>query len=116
MLEAVDCTPLYNATTSFFAVFEVPKDGPWAGELVLEVVNRTPLRDAFSFACVENGLRAAGAYRLEYEMAPAVPGCAPLALAVELLVAPGAAVGFEIQARACSCPNFSLPHAAQEQA
>lgn len=69
------------------------------GELVLEVVNRTPLGDAFAFARVENGLARAGAYRLEYEMAPAVPGCAPLSLAVQLAVAPGPAAGFEIQAR-----------------
>ncbi len=78
---------------------------------MLEVVNRTPLRDAFSFARVENGLRAAGAYRLEYEMAPAVPGCAPLSLAVELHVAPGAAASFEIQARACS----RLAHSASQR-
>ena len=62
-------------------------------------MNRTPLGDAFAFARVENGLARAGAYRLEYEMAPAVPGCAPLSLAVQLAVAPGPAAGFEIQAR-----------------
>ena len=62
-------------------------------------MNRTPLGDAFAFARVENGLARVGAYRLEYEMAPAVPGAAPLALAVQLAVAPGPAAGFEIQAR-----------------
>jgi hypothetical protein len=70
-----------------------------AGELVLEAVNRTPLRDMFWFARIEHGLRRAGTYRLEYEMSPAVPGRPPLTLAVELLVATGPAVGFEIQAR-----------------
>ena len=63
------------------------------------MVNRTPLGDAFAFARVENGLTRAGAYCLEYEMAPAVPGCAPLSLAVQLAVSPGPAAGFEIQAR-----------------
>ncbi len=53
----------------------------------------------FWFARIEHGLRRAGTYRLEYEMSPAVPGRPALTLAVELLVAVGPAVGFEIQAR-----------------
>jgi hypothetical protein len=53
----------------------------------------------FWFARIEHGLRRAGTYRLEYEMSPAVPGRPALTLAVELLVAVGPAVGFDIQAR-----------------
>lgn len=40
-------------------------------ELVLEVENKTPLRDAFQFARLADGLRAAGRYVLEYELGPA---------------------------------------------
>jgi hypothetical protein len=59
-----------------------------AAELVLEVENKTPLRDSFKFARLMDGMCIAGGYVLQYEMQPCLPG-GPLTLEVQLTVAPG---------------------------
>ncbi len=69
---------------------------PLAAELVLEVENKTPLRDSFKFARLMDGICIAGSYVLQYEMQPCLPG-GPLTLEVQLTVAPGPAAQVLIQ-------------------
>lgn len=70
---------------------------PCAVKLVVEVLNRTPNKDAFCFERIDNGLRRAGAYRLEYVMLPDLPGKGPLTLTTEITVAPGPLAQLHVQ-------------------
>ena len=71
--------------------------GRCAVKLVVEVLNRTPNKDAFCFERIDNGLRRAGAYRLEYVMLPDLPGRGPLTLTTEITVAPGPLAQLHVQ-------------------
>ena len=66
-------------------------------KLVVEVLNRTPNRDAFCFERIDNGLRRAGAYRLEYVMLPDLPGSGPLTITTEINVVPGPLAQIHLQ-------------------
>lgn len=69
---------------------------PQGAELLLTVENRTPVKDAFQFARITDGLQRAGSYALEYTAVPAVPGKPPLRLVVRLAVAPGPPCSFSL--------------------
>jgi hypothetical protein len=69
---------------------------PPGAELLLTVENRTPVKDAFQFARITDGLQRAGSYALEYTAVPAVPGKPPLRLVVRLAVAPGPPCNFSL--------------------
>jgi len=68
-----------------------------AGELILEVSNRTPVKEAYQFASIQEGLHTSGVYVLQYEMQPSLPGQPPLASCTRLTVGTGQPVSFELQ-------------------
>ena len=80
-----------------------------AVKLVVEVLNRTPNKDAFCFERIDNGLRRAGAYRLEYVMLPDLPGRGPLTLTTEITVVPGPLAQIHVQV----CLNPRTDHEPQ---
>lgn len=67
------------------------------GEVVLTVENKSPLHDVFQFQRVNGGLTRAGCYCLQYTLRPELPSGRALRLTVDLEVAAGPAVGFDIQ-------------------
>lgn len=68
-----------------------------AGTLIIEVPNHTPNKDSFRFERIENGLKLAGSYRLEYELQPQLPGKGLLTITTELIVSPGPLSSFDVQ-------------------
>lgn len=69
---------------------------PAAAELVLSVDNKTPNKDAFQFARLCDGLRAAGHYALEYVASPPIPGQPPLRLVVPIVVGAGPPASLDV--------------------
>ena len=57
---------------------------------MLEVVNKTPVKDAFHFDRIRDGLHKAGRYILRFELTPALPShpCQVAKLALEVLAGP----------------------------
>ena len=62
-----------------------------AGRLLLEVVNKTPNKDAFHFAKIADGLHKAGQYMLQFLLLPALPLQPPQTAQLSLTVVPGPA-------------------------
>ena len=75
---------------------------PGAEKLLNEVHNAQPSKDGFWFRKLENMLRAAGQYRLEFELQPVMPGRGPLTISTSIHVSPGPAAALEVKARALS--------------
>uniref|UniRef100_A0A1D2ABE5 SMCHD1 ribosomal S5 domain-containing protein n=1 Tax=Auxenochlorella protothecoides TaxID=3075 RepID=A0A1D2ABE5_AUXPR len=61
-------------------------------ELVLQVENHSPVKDAYYFSRLANGLTLAGQYVLEYTVSPCAPGGpqGPPVLQIHVAVSPGA--------------------------
>ncbi len=68
-----------------------------AGVLIIEVHNHTPNKDCFRFERIENGLKKAGSYRLDYELQPCLPGKGPLTISTQLIVSSGPLACFDLQ-------------------
>ena len=58
--------------------------------------NKTPVKDAFQFARISDGLHRAGSYALEFVMSPTPPGQQQLHAVVKLAVAPGPPCSFSL--------------------
>ena len=73
----------------------------------MEFTNQTPHTNGFRFERIENGLKKAGRYRLEFTMLPKLPGKGPLTISTELLVTPGPLARLDIQVNslAWQCPK-----------
>lgn len=84
---------------------------PPGSELVVCVENRTPVKEAFAFTRISDGLQRAGQYVLEFVATPAPGGQPPLRAAVQLVVAPGPPAAFELSGEgraAAAVKDFAL--------
>ena len=79
-----------------------------AGRLVLETENATPVKDAFVFSPICDGLNRAGEYRMEYTLTPALPQHAPLKAALNFMVGPAPATSLVMQVDAMQMLFTSL--------
>lgn len=75
---------------------------------MLEVPNHTPNKDSFRFERIENGLKVAGSYRLEYELRPVLPGKGPLTISTHLIVSPGPLARFDVRVRRPAARPLSI--------
>lgn len=69
---------------------------PAGAELLLELENKTPVKDTFQFARITDGLQCSGRYALEFVAAPAAAGQLPLRALVQLAVVPGPPCSFDV--------------------
>lgn len=77
-------------------VAAVPLSAAVNPELVVNIENKTPNKEAFTFARISEGLKRSGHYVLEYVLTPAVAGQAPLRCVVPLAVGPGPATSLKV--------------------
>ena len=68
-----------------------------AGDLILEVANRAPVKDDFQFASIGEGLNVRAKYVLQYEVQPQLPGLPALTSCTRVQVAAGDPISLEIQ-------------------
>lgn len=66
---------------------------------MLEVENATPVRDAYLFSAVQDGLNVAGEYRLQYSAGPVPPGQPPITAGLTFIVSPGVATSTALEVR-----------------
>ena len=71
---------------------------------MLEVVNKTPVRDAFHFVPLCDGLHAAGCYTLRFVLSPALPTHAAQSTELTFSVAAGGPAQIVLKAS----PHWSL--------
>lgn len=76
-----------------------------AGDLILEVANRAPVKDDFQFASIAEGLSGRGKYVLQYEVQPQLPGLPALTSCTRVQVAAGQPISLEIQVQPQSSWN-----------
>lgn len=70
-----------------------------AGDLILEVANRAPVKDDFQFASIGEGLSVRARYVLQYEVQPQLPGLPALTSCTRVQVAAGDPISLEIQVK-----------------
>ena len=68
-----------------------------AGDLIVEIANRTPVKDSFQFGSIAEGLHVRGTYVLQYEVQPSLPGLPALTHCTTVLVAAGQPISLELQ-------------------
>ena len=68
-----------------------------AGDLLVELANRAPVKDDFHFASIEEGLTVRGTYVLQYEVQPCLPGLPALTSCTIVTVAAGQPISLELQ-------------------
>ena len=68
-----------------------------AGDLILEIANRVPVKDEFQFTSIEEGLKVQGTYVLQYEVQPHLPGLPALTSCTTVVVAAGHPISLELQ-------------------
>lgn len=68
-----------------------------AGDLILEVANRAPVKDEFQFTSIQEGLEVQGTYVLQYEVQPHLPGLPALTSCTTVVVAAGHQISLELQ-------------------
>ena len=68
-----------------------------AGDLLVEIANRAPVKDDFQFASIEEGLSVRGTYVLQYEVQPCLPGLPSLTSCTVVTVAAGQPISLELQ-------------------
>ena len=63
----------------------------------MELANRTPIKDDFQFASIQEGLSVRGMYVLQYEVQPSLPGLPALTSCTTIAVAAGQPTSLELQ-------------------
>ena len=81
---------------------------PCAAEAMFEASSHVPVKEAFLFARITEGLNRSGCYLLQYTLQPAVPEAGSLTLDMLLEVQPGTAASFGLQVSAQSCTGTEL--------
>ena len=76
---------------------------PCAAELVFEASSHVPVKEAFHFERITEGLKRSGCYLLQHTLQPAIPDAGSLTLDTLLEVQPGTAASFGLQVRVQSC-------------
>ena len=84
---------------------------------MVEVVNKTPVKDAFHFTPITGGLFAAGSYALRFLLSPALPTHPQQSVEMTLSVTAGPASQIVLAVRLlsglseCCWPELVLTHA-----
>ena len=81
---------------------------PCAAEVVFEASSHVPVKEAFQFERITEGLKRSGCYLLQYTLQPAIPEAGSLTLDMLLEVQPGTAASFGLQVSAQSCTGTEL--------
>ena len=71
-----------------------------AAEAVFEASSHVPVKEAFHFERITEGLKRSGCYLLQYTLQPAIPEAGSLTLDMLLEVQPGTAASFGLQVSA----------------